>query len=275
MSDDDCEPFPAGCPSPHMLDDVFLRATSESLKATLRRALHWVSYFRHEISSLPTESELPAAFREAYGRMDSLLGEVEQAITNGKEKCDAMEDDFQSSGLWWSETGDVKPCPALVEAAQEAVRQINQAEINLSRVVKSAKSALLNHAEQGLIDWSSPYECEFSILMNAGPTRRFYEICGEGDAEGDPRLLRVRQGLDPTLDLSFSDPTYNWNIFKEDDGHPLRDGHHGFLVYSLLDQLLIPWELLPDIREIIVQFEFSDFVTAWKAPTRQAPITVP
>ena len=82
--------------------------------------------------------------------------------------------------LRWEES-ELNASPVLVEAAKDVIRQINEAEARLIDVVKSAKSALTGHAEQGLIDWSMPYNCEFRVLFNPGPTRRFYETYGEGE----------------------------------------------------------------------------------------------
>lgn len=98
-------------------------------------------------------------------------------------------EEFHSSGLLHWKEGEVPAPPDAVEAARNVIREINDAEIHVANALKSAKSALTERAEKGLFDWSMPFNCEFTVLFNAGPTRRFYESCGEGQ---DPFRLRVR-----------------------------------------------------------------------------------
>ena len=179
---------PPSYPPAKVLDVVFLRDTHEELGQALWRAKHEVSYFRGEICAVATEPELPAPFRAAYGRVVSLLAAIEQAIMAGEEECCALGDELHSSGLLGWEESELNASPVLVEAAKDVIRQINEAEAHLINVVKSAKSTLIDHAEQGLIDWSMPYNCEFTVVFNPGPTRRFYQMCAEGE---EPMRVRV------------------------------------------------------------------------------------
>lgn len=254
-----------GFPSEKILDAVFLQSTHAHLKTVLTDARHNLSYFRREISSLTTEPELPADFRAVYGRIVDLLAAVEEAITTGKDECDALADEFHASGLWWWQESEPPPSSGVAEAAEDAIRQINEAETRLIGVVKSAKAALLGHAEQGLIDWSMPYDCEFSVHLNPGPHRHFYQTCGQGE---EPMLLRLHPSRDLSDDPCFNDPVENWNVFEGMEGHPLRNGHHGYLVHCILDHSPMPWQLLPYIQEIVVTFTFRDTETVWVAPAR-------
>ena len=268
MADDEAT-TPPSYPPAKVLDAIFLRDSHEELGQVLWRAKHEVSYFRGEICALAAEPELPAAFRAAYGRVVSLLAAIEQAIMVGEEECCALGEELHSSGLLGWEESELNAAPVLVEAAKDVIRQINEAEARLIDVVKSAKSALTGHAEQGLIDWSMPYNCEFTILFNPGPTRGFYETCGEGE---EPMRVRVRPPFrDLADDSSCTNGTYNWNVFEGREDHPLRDGHHGYLVHCLFDHAHMPWQLLPHIQEIEVELTFNDFETAWAAPIRQPP----
>jgi hypothetical protein len=260
---------PSSYPSAKVLDAVFLRETHEELGEALRRAKHEVSYFRGEICALATEPELPAAFRGAYGRVVVLLDAVEQAIIAAEKECCALTGEALSSGILDLEQSELNTPPDLAEAAKDVIAQINEAEVRLTNVVKSAKRALLDHAEQGLIDWSMPYNCEFTVRFNPGPRRRFYETCGEGE---EPMRVRVRPRFrDLADDSSCTNGTYNWNVFEGKEDHPLRDGHHGYLVHCLFDHNHLPWQLLPQIQEIEVEFTFNDFETAWVAPIRSPP----
>jgi hypothetical protein len=257
---------PPNYPPPKVLDAVFLGDTYEELRDALWRAKHEVSYFRREICSLVTEPELPAAFRGAYGRIVSLLEAIEQTIIAGDIECFHLRDEALSAGLFDWDQSELNEPPVSAELAKNVITQINAAEARLTNVVKSAKRGLMNHAEQGLIDWSMPYNCEFTVVFNPGPTRRFYDTCGDGE---EPLRFRIRPPFrDMTDDSGINNETTNWNIFKSREDHPLREGHHGYLVHCLLDHMHLPWQLLPHIREIEVSFAFTDFECAWAASTR-------
>ena len=107
-----------------------------------------------------------------------------------------------------------------------------------------------------------PYDCEFAVLMNPGSSRRFYQTCCDG---GEPMRIMIRPGRDFSDDQGFNDASENWNIFSNTENHPLKHGRHGYLVHSLLDHHLFPWQLLPHIQEIEVMIEFHDCETAWAA----------
>ena len=265
MTDEEAT-FPPSYPPVKVLDAVFLRDTHEELREALWRAKHEVSFFRREICALATEPELPEAFRGAYGRVVPLLEAVEQAIIAGeKERCTLIDEALSSGILDW-EQSELNTPPVSVEVAKDVIAQINEAEVRLTNVVKSAKRALRHHAEQGLIDWSMPYNCEFTVVFDPGPTRRFYENCGDGE---EPLRVRVRPAFRDLADNScLTNRTTNWNIFQGSKDHPLREGHHGHLVHCLFDHMHLPWQFLPHIREIEVNFTFTDFEYAWVAPIR-------
>ena len=256
-------------PPAAVLDALFLRDTCSELEEVLQRARHEVSYFGGEIGSLAGEPNLPAAFQAAYGRIISLLAAVETAIAVGNEECRALYEEFHASGLLdWKEGESAAP-PIAVEAARSVIREINDAEIHVTDILKSARSALAERAKKGLFDWSMPFNCKFTVLFDTGPTRRFYQSCGEGE---EPIRLRVRPAIhDRSFSAPDSDGGYNWNMFQFSQDHPLQDDHHGYLVHCLLDHSHLPWEMLPHIREIEVELTFTDFETAWGAPSQGFP----
>jgi len=247
-----------GIPPAKVLDAVFLLATQERLGAVLSDARREASSLRRDICALTTEPELPANFQAAYGRIVSLLAAIENAVTNGKGECDALAEEFLSSDLCRWDHRHPEPSPGLVEAAKETIRKINEAEVRLIGAIKSAKSAQANYAEQGLIDWSMSYDCEFAVVIDPGPSRRFYDTCGEGE---EPMLIRLSPPRDPSNESSFNDRGYNWNILAGMEDHPLRHGHHGYLVHCIIDHSPMPWQLLPCIQEIEVKFVFTDCET--------------
>jgi hypothetical protein len=237
---------------------------SAELEEVLKRARHEVSNFREEIGSLADEPNLPTGFREAYAQIISLLAAVETAIADGDEQCCTLGAKFHSSGLLnWKEDELATP-PDAVEAARSVIREINGTEIHVASALELARSALAKCPDKRLFDWAMPFNCEFTVLFNTDPTRRFYQSCGEGD---EPIRLRVRPRLhDRSLSSPKNDGSYNWNVFQFSEDHPLRDDHHGYLVHCLFDHGPLPWEMLSYIREIGVELTFTDYETAWVAP---------
>ena len=148
MADD----YKLGGPSPEILDAAFLSASCDDIQSVLDRAKFQVSYLRRDISSLATEPELPPAYQALYGRMVSMLASVELAIKAGEKECRSLEAEAHSTGCFHVnrlDGGGEQPPPALAEAAREVIDQINQAEIRLNTAIKTAKAALLEHADQG------------------------------------------------------------------------------------------------------------------------------
>lgn len=115
------------------LDAVYLHAMLQHFDKVLWRARHEVSFFRREIESLTKQEIYP-----------------------------------DSEILWRSLHQNTNLSPELIAAAQHAIVQINKAEDRLVRVVESGQKALLEHTEQGLIDWTMPFDYEFSLLLDPG-----------------------------------------------------------------------------------------------------------
>jgi hypothetical protein len=127
-------------------------------------------------------------------------------------------------------------------------------------VVESGQKALLEHAEQGLIDWTMPFDYEFFLLLDPGKTRSFYETCADG--EEPLRIYLPRYLYSP--DKLTRREKYNWNFFENCKEHPLREEHHGYLVHHILEHAELPWQLLPYIKEIEINLRFNDFEAAWE-----------
>ncbi len=249
-------------PSPpaEAFDALYLNATLEKLGNVLRKANFEVSYFRKEIESLTSQQELPIAYRQAYGRIVALLATIEQAIGVGESAGLNMKLEILETGrVEWSAPEDAE----LITAVQETIAEINRAETRLHGVVESARKALLEHADPGLIDWTMRFEYEFSILFDHGPTRRFYETCCDDD---EPMRVSLGCYLDSLGKSEDGVMPENWNIFEAFEKHPLNAGHHGYLMHCILEHSQIPWQLLPSIREIEVSVEFRDTEAAWKRP---------
>ncbi len=228
-------------PSRETIDAVYLYAMLERLEEVLQKAQLNVSFFRREIESLTAQEALPPRYREAYNHMVKALLRIERAIMEEEGK---QEIDSYSEFVLRSLREEDNPLPELIAAAHRTIAQINDAEDRLVRVAESARKALLEHAEQGLIDWTMPLEYEFTFLLDPGDTRAFYATCAEGE---EP----LRLALLPACIYSPRERGYNWNTFEGREGHPLQTGHHGYLVHCLLDPLHmgIPWQLLPFIKD--------------------------
>lgn len=235
------------------LDAVYFRDARSRVCQVLERARFWLASCREEIAFLTTEQKLPQAYRQAYGKLVALLSSAEMVCKD--DKVMAMEE-------WIDLAGDDLPTDTdLVDAAKETIEDINRAEIRLARSLASAHRALAEHAEQGLIDWSAPFDLEIALELDPGPERQFYATC----AEGEPR--RVKVGIYTPCMTRNGEEVRNWNMYQFLDGHPLQAGVHGYLAHCILDHSPVPWQLLPRIRAIECTLEFKDCEDIWTAPT--------
>jgi len=246
-------------PPPESLDALYLDVILKQLDRVLWRAGHEIGYFHREIGSLADQGELPENYRNAYARIVAMLASIERAVATAKRESVDLRDrlDLGLRACQSKPSGEVDE--EHIAAARKAIDSINEAEDRLVRVVDSARNALQQHAEQGLIDWSMPFQIDFSVVLDAGPARRFYEACGEN---GEPLHIPCRPYCPPSGD---ADESEDWNYFRYRDGHPFQHARLGYLAHCILDHVRIPWQLLPYIKGIEVAVKFVDCETVQTA----------
>jgi hypothetical protein len=243
-----------------MLDVIFLRESFEQVDAALASAKREIANLVEGISALHHESGLPGDVKSAYGQIEALLNTVDNAISDGREQAFRLSVKFNSDGLYCFADDEFALTTGSVDRVKVVIEEINDAERRIIEVVNSARSALLSHANQGLFDWTMPLYCEFSLLFETPSDRLVYDSCFDGEPMRIQIKPRFRQF---SKDLNSARSEYNWNIFEGDEHHPLRDGHHGYLVHCLFDHNHLPWQMLQYLRELEVSLTFSDFQTAW------------
>lgn len=244
--------------STDMLDAVYFAATLEHVMEELETARRSIRYARTEFESLKNEQALPPEYRNAYTQMANYLRRAEQAIQVAENETKEM--DVNSRAI------DTPVSPEEVIAIRRTIEEINAAEI---RFVGHCESLIANLREQdgsGLIDWAVPFDYHFTVLLDPGPARAFYETCGDGE---EP--LRISLGPYAAFHLNKDGATYNWNVLEGREGNPLRADHHGYLVHCIIDHSVIPWELIAHIKEIEVYLEFRTFESAWI----RSPVSLP
>lgn len=250
-----------------LLDETYLNATLERLDNVLSDAHSKVSYFCRDIEALAKEERLPSAYRAAYQDVVNLLTQVSENITSARQhqllgkSFSAAEESVEKGDRAWPDD----PSTEWIEAAKKVINEINAAELAMVQEVEGARKIILEQQPQSLIDWTMPFDYEMTVILEPGPSRAFYQDCGDGE---EP--FRIPVGLYIPDIPDESKKASNWNIFRNCEGHPLRDGHHGYLVHCLLDHNVIPWQLLPCLKEIEVNFQFVDFESAWLAKEEEA-----
>lgn len=209
-----------------------------------------IRYARTEFESLKTEQVLPSEHRNAYAQMADSLRRTEQAIQVAENKNNEM--DVNSKAI------DIPVSPDTAIAIRRTIEEFNAAEIRFVGHCESVIATLREKDGSGLVDWSVPFDYHFTVLLDLGPARAFYETCGDGD---EP--LRISLGPYSVSHLNKDGEFFNWNVLEGRAGNPLRRDHHGYLVHCIIDHSVIPWELIAHIREIEVYLEFRTFKSVW------------
>lgn len=111
------------------------------------------------------QEALSTHYWESYGYILEALSHIEQTI---REEEGKQELDPDSELLWRSLHQNTNLPPELIAAAQHTIVQINEAKDRLVRVIEAGQKALIEHAEQGLIDWTMPFDYEFFLLLDPG-----------------------------------------------------------------------------------------------------------
>lgn len=236
-----------------MLDAVYFAATLAHVIEELETARRSIRYARTEFESLTTEPVLAPEYRKAYAQMADSLRRTEQAIQLAENENKKRDD--------WILIRTHHAAPVSPEAAiaiRRTIEEINAAEIRFVGHCESVIATLREQDDSGLIDWAMPFDYHFTVLLDPGPARAFYETCGDGE---EP--LRISLGPYSASLLNEYGASYNWNILEGREGNPLRGDHHGYLVHCIIDHSVIPWELIAHIKEIEVYLEFRTFESAW------------
>lgn len=242
-------------------DAVYFAATLEHVRAELEAARRSIRYTRTEFESLTTEPVLAPEYRKAYAQMVDALRRAEQAIEVAANENMKLDDWLHGR------TPEAAPVsPEAVIAIQRAIEEINAAEIRFVGHCESVIAKLREQNGSGLVDWAMPFDYHFTVLLDPGPARAFYETCGEGE---EP--LRIALGLYSASHLNKDDAPYNWNIHEGREGHPLRADHHGYLVHCIIDHSVIPWQLISHIKEIEVHLEFRTIEFVWARSSVSLP----
>ena len=244
-----------------LLDAVYFSAILERVINELRTTRQSISYARTEFESLTSEPVLRSEYQKAYAQMADSLRRTEQAIQ-------VAENENKKLGDWINiQTPEATPVsPQDVTAIQRTIEAINAAEIRFVGHCESVKANLREQDGSGLIDWAMPFDYHFTVLLDPGPARAFYETCGDGE---EPLRIELGPYLSPYL--TGEGASCNWNSLEFFEGNPLRADHHGYLVHCIIDHSVIAWELIAHIKKIEVHLEFSTFESAWI----RSPVSLP
>jgi uncharacterized protein YihD (DUF1040 family) len=236
-----------------LLDAVYFAATLKHVIEELRTARRSLRYARTEFESLTTEPVLAPEYRKAYAQLAESLRRTEQAIQTAENENQDLDD-------WISipHPHAAPVSPATIIAIRRTIEELNAAEIRFVGHCESVIATLREQDGSGLIDWAMPFDYHFTVLLDPGPARAFYETCGNGE---EP--LRISLGPYSASLLSDYGASYNWNILEGREGHPLRADHHGYLVHCIIDHSVLPWQLMAHIKEIEVRIEFHTFESVW------------
>lgn len=237
-----------------LLDSVYLQSSIDNAEKALGNARFDLDYFAKEIESLSTQINLPANYQNAYRRIHDVIRGAFTCIEEAQEQLSKFE--MEASDLLHGQSSEL--LPEEVAIIGNVISEINSAEGKLLDEAETITTFMQSmKAESSIIDWSSPFEYQFTLLLEPGPERAFYKTCGDGD---EP--LRIALDFYP-LQPSKEDREYDWYSPRNFSDHPSDAFHVGYLAHSIMDHTRLPIQLLPHIAEIEVKIAFADFETAW------------
>lgn len=238
-----------------LLDAVYFAAIQQRVVKELQQAAFSIRYALREFESLKTEQTLPPEYRTAYKGMADSLRRTWRTVEKAEDKNSKLKVVPRRPPIYHH---DAPLSPETVSAIRRTIEEINSAELRLVNHFEAAIAAMREWDVSGLIDWTTPVEYHFAVLLDPGPLRACYETCN------DDEPLRIAVGFySPGMQKNDETP-HSWNMFQHHEGHPLQPDHHGYLVHCIYDHSPIHWELMSHIREIEVTLEFSTTETAWK-----------
>lgn len=238
-----------------LLDAVYFDTIRRRAVKALQKSACSIRYAREEFESLKSEQALPPEYRMAYKELADSLLRTEQFVEKTAIRNKKLIVLPRNAPIYHHHA---PLSPELVSAIRHTIEEINSAELRLVKHCEAAIAVMREWDVSGMIDWTMPFEYEFAVLLDPGPLRVCYETCDHGEP------LRISVEF-YSYDMEKNDDApYNWNMFKHQEGHPLQQDHHGYLVHCIYDHSRIHWELMSHIREIEVTLEFRTTETAWE-----------
>lgn len=237
-----------------MLDAVYFSAIQEEIYKELGVARLATRYARTNFESLKSEKLLPVKYREAYEKMAESLRNAEKSINLSQAEINELEKSTNTIFLDINEPVS----PEVAISIRRIIEEINTIEVQFVRHCELIIANFRKNDDSGLIDWGVGFDYYFTVLLDPGAERDFYEASGDA---GDP--IKISLGPYSARHLLNYDKLYNWNILEGHEANPLKDDHHGYLVHCIIDHSVIPWQLIGHIKEINVQLELQAFEKFW------------
>lgn len=237
-----------------MLNKVYFSAIQEETSRELGVARLTIRHARTNFESLKSEKLLPVKYREAYAKMAESLRNAEKSIELAQAEIYELKTSINTIFLGIKEPVSLE----VVISIRRIIEEINTIEVQFVRHCESIIANFRKNDDSGLIDWGEGFDYYFTVLLDPGAERDFYETSGDA---GDP--IPISLGPYSAQHLLNHDKLYNWNILEGREGNPLKDDHHGYLVHCIIDHSVIPWQMIGHIKEINVQLELQAFETVF------------
>ena len=259
-------------PSADILDALHFRANQRKLKRLLSQEDIELWGPREDFESLQTQERLPSAYRQVYAQWADKLLQMSKSIRQFAMQVDSVRHDvppFSEMVQAAYRANYERPVsPDVLSAIRRTIEEINAVETRLIDSCEAAFAMLHEQEKSDLIDWRIPLEYRFTMQIDPGPERDFYDTCGSGELP----LEILIDGYTPEGRLEDGIP-YNWNIFTHREGHPLSADFHGYIVHCITDHGVLPWQLIHHIKEIDVELVFNTSEPVWRRPP--APMATP
>lgn len=258
-------------PSADILDALHFRANQRKLSSFLRTEEINIKCARVEFESLQTQERLPSAYRQVYAQWADKLLQMSKPIRQFSELDSVrrnalpLEEVVQQA---YQAHYERPVSPDVLSAIRRTIEEINAVETRLIDSCEAAFAILHAQEKSDLIDWRIPLDYRFTMQIDPGPDRDFYDTCGYGEAP----LEVLIDYYCPENRLEDGKP-YNWNIFTHREGHPLSADFHGYIVHCITEHSVLPWQLIHHIKEIDVELVFNTSEPVWRKPP--APMATP
>ncbi len=248
-----------------IVDAVHSREAEQRYVTKLRAARDSIFNLVRETQPHGTEAKLPIDYQRVYRTLTSSLLGLEKTLNN---RTNAAVERIQAHRNLPDTFSSARISPARLAAIKKALQAINTAEETLYKAFDKANWAVSELQAPHPINWRAAFDqasFKVSLYLDPGPFLAFYDASFHDDEI--PAVTIENFCLYMNLP---DDPSCNWNVFAQSEGHPLKTDHHGYLVHSILTQTPIPWQIAHRIREIKVEMEVRDQITVWKRPSRTA-----
>ncbi len=247
------------------IDMLMLDIVHDKFRAAVKEAIFGLEFLQeNHLDPLAAAKEIPESFRAVYADMSKRADDMLKALyahTAFTVDRDALPE-YATSQEW---CGDIEPedLPAITRV----VEKTNAAAANLRATLREM-GPRLSTLRPAIVAWDNSVEIRMTVEFRSIRGRRCY--AGDDNREAVELVMHppLHEYLLPEEDRR---EVLDWNLFRFQDPHPLKNLFFDYLVHCLIEHGSIPLRVLPIVNDLWFEVSVRGDGHAFRNPNDEGP----